>query len=36
MHSKPEFVLAPNQEVSIRISSDSNHLYEMQVVAKRR
>lgn len=36
MHSKPEFVLAPNQEGSIKISSDSNHSYEMQVVAKRR
>lgn len=35
IHSKPEFILAPNQERRIQISSVSGHLYEMLVTAKR-
>lgn len=34
MHSKPEIVIAPNQEGAIRIS-DAGHEYEMHVLAKR-
>jgi Zn-dependent protease with chaperone function len=35
MHSKPEMILVPNQEGVIRIASDSNHSYEMKVIAER-
>ena len=35
VHSKPEFVLAPDQEGIIKMTSNSGHLFEMRVVAKR-
>ena len=35
MHSKPAFLLASNQEGSIKFSSKTGHLYEIDVVAKR-
>jgi len=34
MHSKPEIIIAPNQEGTIRFS-DAGHTYEMHVLAKR-
>ena len=35
MHSKPEFLLVPNQEGKINISLKSDHVYEMYVIAKK-
>lgn len=35
MHSKPQVVVIPHQEGRINISSDSNHSYEMYVLAER-
>ncbi len=35
MHSKPQVIVTPHQEGRINISSDSNHSYEMYVLAER-
>lgn len=35
MHAKPKIVIAPHQETKIAIPSNSNHLYEMSVLAER-
>jgi len=35
MHLTPHVIVSPNQEGRISISSDSGHLYEMYVLAKR-
>lgn len=35
MHSKPQVIVTPHREGRINISSDSNHSYEMYVVAER-
>lgn len=35
MHSKPQVVVTPHQEGRVNISSDSNHSYEMDVLAER-
>lgn len=35
LHSKPQVVVAPNQENKINLSSDSSHSYELRVTADR-
>lgn len=35
IHAKPEVMLVPNQESIIKIASESGHVYEMKVIAKR-
>lgn len=35
MHSKPQVIVTPHQEGRINIASDSNHSYEMYVLAER-
>jgi len=35
MHFKPKLVVTPNQEATMRIASDSDHSYEMKVIAER-
>ena len=34
-HSTPELILSPNQEKTIKLSFNSDHLFEMHVLAKR-